>query len=112
MALWPTLKEVRSLLRLQPDPVEDGFITTALAAAIDYGNRKLNYKYPVPPSENGTLPDMAHEACLLDAAGIYRRRDSLDGTLAWGDMGAVRVGRFDPTVDRMYAACGPMVIGG
>ena len=111
MAYWPTLKEVRALLRLQPDPVEDGFITTALAAAVDYANRKLNYKYPVPPSENGTLPDAAHEACLLHAARLYRRRDSLDGTLAWGDLGVVRVGRFDPDIDAMYAAIGPLVIG-
>jgi hypothetical protein len=112
VAYWPKLQEVRSLLRLQPDPTEDGLITTALVAAIDYGNRKLAYKYPVPPFDDGTLPDAAHEACLLDAARIYKRRDSLDGTLSWGDMGAVRVGRFDPEVDRLYAVCGPVVIGG
>ena len=33
MALWPKLPEVRSYLRMQPDPGEDAIITTALAAA-------------------------------------------------------------------------------
>jgi Phage gp6-like head-tail connector protein len=111
MAYWPKLQEVRSLLRLQPDNTEDGIITTALAAAIDYGNRRLNYRYPVPPFDDGTLPDAAHEACLLHAARLYRRRDSVDGTIAWGDMGVMRVGRGDPDVDAMYAVCGPLVFG-
>jgi len=99
------------MLRLQPDPVEDGLITTALAAAIDYGNGRLNYRYPIPPADDGTLPDAAHQACLLHAARLYRRRDSLDGTIAWGDAGAIRVGRFDPDVEALYSRCGPLVFG-
>ena len=111
MAYWPKLPEVRSVLRLQPDNTEDGIIGTALAAAIDYGNRRLNYGYPVPPYDDGTLPDAAHEACLLHAARLYRRRDSIDGTISWGDLGGVRVGGYDPDVERLYAACAPLVFG-
>jgi hypothetical protein len=111
MAYWPKLTEVRSLLRLQPDNTEDGIITTALAAAIDYGNRRLNYRYPVPPSDDGTLPDVAHEACLLHAARLYRRRDSLDGTIWAGDAAGMRVGRVDPDVEALYSAVGPLVFG-
>jgi hypothetical protein len=111
MAYWPKLPEVRSLLRLQPDAVEDGIITTALAAAIDYGNRRLNYKYPIPPSDNGTLPDVAHEACLFHAARLYRRRDSIDGTLGFGDLGVVRVGRVDADIEALYSSVGPLVFG-
>ena len=111
MAYYPKLQEVRSLLRLQPDATEDGIITTALAAAIDYANRRLAYKYPIPPYDDGTLPDAAHEACLLHAARLYRRRDSIDGTISWGDLGAIRVGRIDPDVEQLYAVCGPMVFG-
>jgi hypothetical protein len=111
VANWPTLKEVRSLLRLQPDSTEDGIITTALNAAIDVGNRRLVYQYPIPPYDNGLLPDAAHEACLLHAARLYRRRDSLDGTIAWGDAGAIRVGRIDPDVEALYATVGPLVFG-
>jgi len=111
MANWPTLKEVRVLLRLQPDPTEDGVIATALAAAVDYGNRRLNYQYPIPPYDDGNLPDAAHQACLLHAARLYRRRDSVDGTVGWGDMGVVRVGRVDPDIDMLYMTVGPMVFG-
>jgi hypothetical protein len=111
VAYWPKLQEVRSLLRLQPDPTEDGIITTALVAAIDYANRRLNYLYPVPPYDDGSLPDAAHEACLLHAARLYRRRDSIDGTISWGDLGGVRVGRVDPDVEYLYASLGPVVFG-
>lgn len=108
---WPTLKEVRTLLRMQPDATEDGVIQTALNAAIDYGNRRLNYKYPPPPDDDGTLPDTAHEACLIHAARLYRRRDSIDGTLGFGDAGIVRVGRFDADVESLYSSVGPLVFG-
>jgi hypothetical protein len=118
MAAWPTLKEVRSLLRLQPDPTEDGVIQTALAAAIDFGVRRMGgTQYTNPdgsvtwvwsyPQDTAMLPDTAHEAALLHAARLYRRRDSIDGTIAWGDLGAVRVGRFDPDVNAMYDSVGP-----
>jgi hypothetical protein len=110
MADWPDLKEVRTLLRMQPDATEDAVIATALAAAIDYGNRKTNYKWP-PGTDPPALPDVAHEACLLHAARLYRRRDSLDGTISWGDLGGMRVGSRDPDVDALYASVGPVVFG-
>jgi Phage gp6-like head-tail connector protein len=113
--LWPTLKEVRTLLRLQPEPTEDGIIQTALAAAIDYGNRRTDKRWPPTPADPSTwtepMPDAVHEACLLHAARLYRRRDSLDGTIGWGDMGAIRVGRVDPDVEMLYASVGPVVFG-
>ena len=110
MAAWPTLPEVRKVLRLQPDATEDAVLQSALAAAIDYGNRRTNYQYP-PPVSDGSLPDAAYQACLIDAARLYRRRDSLDGTVAWGDAGAISVGRTDPDVERLYASLGPVVFG-
>jgi Phage gp6-like head-tail connector protein len=109
MAAWPTLKEVRTLLRLQPDDTEDGVIQSALAAAIAYGIGRTNNQWAADATD---LPDNAHEACLIDAARIYRRRDSLDGTIGWGDAGAIRVGRFDPEVDRLYALCPGSVVFG
>ena len=108
MAAWPTLKEVRTLLRLQPDPTEDAVIDSARAAATDFGIRRLNYKYAVDATD---LPETAHEAALLDASRLYRRRDSIDGTIGFGDMGAVRIGRTDADVERLYAASAPLVFG-
>ena len=115
MAAWPTLKEVRTLLRLQPDPNEDGVLGTALAAAIDYGQGKYGNDPvtgdPAYPGDTTDLPDSGHEACLIHASRLYRRRDSVDGTISWGDMGAIRVGRVDPDVEALYALRAPMVFG-
>ena len=108
MASWPTLAEVRRELRMQPDDSEDLVIGQALAAATEYGIGQTNNKYP---ADADPVPEAARQACILDAARIYRRRDSLDGTIAWGDMGAVRVGRADPDVDRLYRSIGPVVFG-
>jgi len=117
MSAWPTLKEVRGLLRLQPDATEDGYIQTALAAAIDYGMRAMGANVTIVTNSDGTqtitgtpiypidttlLPDGAHQACLLHAARLYRRRDSIDGTLGFGDLGVVRVGRTDADVFALY----------
>jgi hypothetical protein len=111
MANWPTMPEVRTYLRLQPDATQDGIITTSLAAAVDYANRRLNYKYPIPPADDGTLPDLAHDAVVKHAARLFKRRDSVDGTLGLGDQGVIRVGRFDADIDAAYNACGPLVFG-
>lgn len=123
MAAWPTLKEVRAFLRMQPDANEDLIIQTALAAATSYGIGRMGsslvydpdtgYYDRVPnyPGDTQDLPDQAHEACLIHAARLYRRRDSVDGTIGFGDMGAVRIGRTDADVDALYANCGPVVFG-
>jgi len=119
---WPNLAEVRKLLRLQPDPTEAGIIGTALAAAVDYGTRRLGFQitvagdgtktyFPLYPPDTTTLPDGAHEACLIHAARLYRRRDSIDGTIGFGDMGAIRVGRYDADVEALYSACSRLVFG-
>jgi Phage gp6-like head-tail connector protein len=116
---WPSLKEVRALLRLQPDPTEDAVIQTALSAAVDFGMRRFGYVtlydtdtgiitrvYRYPP-DSDQVPDTGHEACLLHAARLYRRRDSVDGTISWGDMGTVRIGRVDPDVMGLYDSVAP-----
>ena len=123
MAAWPTLKEVRTLLRMQPDATEDGVIQTALAAAIDFGigamGSTITYVTnadgsvtivgtPVYPADTTTLPDRAHQACLIHAARLYRRRDSIDGTLGFGDLGVVRVGKVDADVNALYGSVGPI----
>lgn len=123
MAAWPTLKEVRTELRLQPDPVEDGVIQTALAAAIDYGVKRMGSDLVVDvdtgivtrvaryPADTVDLPDGPHQACVIHASRLYKRRDSIDGTLGLGDSGVVRVGRFDADIETLYNLYAPMVFG-
>jgi hypothetical protein len=107
MAAWPTLPAVRTFLRLTPDATQDAVIQSALAAAIDYGVQRYNGVYP-PDSTD--VPDSGYEACLFHAAKLYRRRDSIDGTIGFGEL-AVRVGRFDPDIDSLYAQYAPLVFG-
>jgi hypothetical protein len=107
MAAWPTLKEVRSILG-KVDTNDDALIDSARLAAIDYGMGKTAGRWPL---DSDMVPECVHEACLLDSSRIYRRRDSLDGTIGWGDAGLVRVGRADPDVERLYSLVAYMVFG-
>lgn len=122
MPSWPSLPEVRRMLRLQPDSNEDLVIQSALDAAIEYGVARMGNDQIVNPDGSITevpsypptatdVPARAYEACLLHAARLYRRRDSIDGALGFSDTGLIRVGRSDPDIDGMYASIGPMVFG-
>jgi hypothetical protein len=114
MTGWPTLPEVRQWLRLSANADDDAIIASALAAAIDYGNRRTARQWD-PNTDPSTwvtyMPDMVHEACLMHAGRIYKRRDSIDGALGWGDSGIIRIGRADPDITAMYDSVGPLVFG-
>lgn len=45
-----------------------------------------------------TLPDPIHEACLLQAARVFKRKDSPFGITGTPEYGQMRLGRFDPDV--------------
>ena len=113
MATWPTIDEVKAFLRIASDD-DDDVMQMALAAALDYGERRTDHVYD--PSTDGITPDpdvpgTVHHACLLHASRLYRRRDSTDGTIGFGDAGVVRIGRTDPDIEALYGAVGPMVVG-
>jgi hypothetical protein len=113
MAAWPSLPDVRKFLRIE-GTADDAVIDTARKAAISYGIHKLGQEPTglwTYPEDTTTLPDNAYQACLMHAARLYRRRDSVDGTISWGDMGAMRVGRVDPDVEALYGVIAPIVFG-
>jgi hypothetical protein len=83
-------------------------IDQARAAAIDYGIGRTGAVWAVDAAD---VPDAVAMAATMDAARIYRRRDSVDGTITWGDMGAVRIGRADADVERLYTTYAPVVFG-
>jgi hypothetical protein len=111
MATWPTLDEVRQMLRLEPGPAEDPLIDKARLAAIDYVTGRVDSKYILADAGGFLIPDGLYEATLFAAARFYRRRDSLDGTIGWGDVGVVRVGRNDPDVDALLTRYMAVVLG-
>jgi hypothetical protein len=122
---WPNLAAVRTVLRLQPDPTEDTVIGNALAAAMDYGMQRtasrvvttnadgtVTVTYATPyPADTAALPDAIYDACTKHACALYRRRDSIDGTVGWGDLGVVRLSARDPDIERGYALYSPVVFG-
>lgn len=54
------------------------------------------------------VPAEVIEATLIQAARLYRRKDSPEGVLGSADWGAIRVGRIDPDVQANIAhLCNP-----
>ena len=120
---WPTLKEVRSFLRLQVDVDQDAVIQTALAAAVGAGVKRLGFVMTLDPDDVPAgvhadlsaghyraarrvppgVPDARRPA--VPAPGHYRR------DARFGDMGVVRVGRFDADIEALYALDAPVVFG-
>jgi hypothetical protein len=112
---WPVLKEVRAYLRISPNQNEDDpVIDSCRRAAIDYGNRRTGFRWP-PVADITTwdspMPDSVHQAAITHAARLYKRRDSIDGTVGWADVGLTHIGRVDPDVEALYAGVGPLVFG-
>jgi Phage gp6-like head-tail connector protein len=52
------------------------------------------------------IPAGVHDACLILAARLFRRKDSPEGVAGFGDLGVVRVGRYDPDYEGLI---GPLV---
>jgi hypothetical protein len=108
---WPTVLDVENWLRITGQPVGEVTVTAqALAAAVDYVTGRADPAWTTPGLP-GFLPAGLFQAALLDACRGYRRRDSVDGTVGWGDMGIVRVGPKDPEVEKYMARYLAVVVG-
>jgi hypothetical protein len=103
---WPTVADVQNVLRVEAgNPGDDALVATDLAAAITWTVNRVDPKYvPGSPTFIAPLPDPLFTVAQHEAARLYRRRDSVDGTIGWGDMGVVRVGPKDPDIETMIAA--------
>lgn len=99
---WPVLADVKALLRVD-DPGDDALITSNLAAAIEWVTDRCIATYTTPGNPQ-FLPDRLFTAAQYEAARLTRRRDSVDGTIGWGDMGVVRVGPKDPDIESMLSS--------
>jgi hypothetical protein len=113
MALWPTHDDVCAILRLQDPSTDDAVVESARLAAIDYVTNRVDPIYIERDETNAVtfVSDSLYEAVLLLASRLYRRRDSVDGTIGWGDMGVVRVGLKDPDVEALLAPNLALVLG-
>jgi hypothetical protein len=114
VASWPTHDEVLSVLRMPEGTADDDFVESCRLAAIDYCAARVDPAYIGPDPGDGSgnvVGEGIHMGALLLSARLYRRRDSLDGTIGWGEMGVVRVGLSDPDVVANLAPYLAMVIG-
>jgi hypothetical protein len=103
--------DVQSLLRVEPgNPGDDALVGTDLAAAIAWVTNRVGSTWTDPDSVD-FLPDPLFSAAQYEAARLYRRRDSVDGTIGWGDMGVIRVGPKDPDIETLMAAYLAIVVG-
>jgi hypothetical protein len=115
MAEWPTHEEVLAILRLADGSSDDAIVESARLAAIDYCIGRIDPALvgwaSTDDPATSPVPDAVHEAALILASRFYRRRDSLDGTIGWGEMGVVRVGLSDPDVVALLGRYLAVVVG-
>lgn len=90
---WPELEDLKTWLRIT-DNSEDGFLTATLADSIEAVQDRCGQFWP-----DGEVPRAVARAAVMYAGRIYKRRDSLDGTIGLPDYGLMRVGRFDADID-------------
>jgi hypothetical protein len=119
---WPTHADVLGIVRLQEPTADDAVVESARLAAEHYVVGRIDPGLwpkdaggnPIIPPDGSSAPnalwDPVYEATLLLAARLYRRRDSLDGTIGWGDTGVVRVGLKDPDVEALLAGYMAIVV--
>ncbi|HEY2302710.1 MAG TPA: head-tail connector protein [Acidimicrobiales bacterium] len=109
---WPTLDDVKTLLRTD-DTNDDALIQTNLTAATDWVKNRVASQYwdATDPAYVGYVPNPLFTAAQYEAARLTRRRDSVDGTIGWGDMGVVRVGPKDPDIETLLAPYLAIVFG-
>lgn len=87
---WPTLEEVKDQLRIQgSDVLDDDLVEDCRQTARDYVWDRVNWDL-VP---EGAIPPRLRRAAVMLAARLFKRRDSLDGTLGMPDVGLIQINR-------------------
>jgi hypothetical protein len=109
-ATWPVLADVKDYLRLGSDTTDDSVISDQLAAAIAWTTSRCDPQW-TDDTQPGFLPDPLFSVAVMEAGRLYRRRDSVDGTIGWGDMGLVRVGPKDPDIETLITPYLALVFG-
>lgn len=90
---WPTLGDLKAWLRI-PDDTEDELLARVLEASIEAIQERCGQYW-----DEDEVPITVAKATVMHAARLYKRRDSLDGTIGLPDVGMLRVGRFDADID-------------
>ena len=95
----------------QTEPVNAAYPTDGIVMPITGLRALWNYLFPIAGGAAlvkvtgvwgfAAVPTAIKQACVIQAARLFKRNDSPLGVAGFGDMGAVRVSRVDPDVARM-----------
>ena len=95
----------------QTEPVNASAPTDGIVTPITGLRALWNYLFPIAGGAAlvkvtgvwgwSAVPTAIKQACVIQAARIFKRNDSPLGVAGFGDMGAMRVSRVDPDVARM-----------
>jgi hypothetical protein len=103
---WPDRDAYKAWARVV-DNFDDVAIDDALAAVLT----AIESRCPVLFGATPAVPDDAHQAALIWANRLLARRNSSEGVIGTGgDLSAIRVGRWDPDVERLLAPYKDVVI--
>lgn len=96
-----TVEEVKNHLGITPaDTFDDDALTTITAATNAYIST-IPVVANLPTDTTELPPDITLGAVML-AARWYRRRNSPEGLVSYGDMGGVTVPRLDADIERLF----------
>ena len=104
---WPTVSDVKTVLRTADDPGDDTLVAQDLSAAIAWTTNRVDPQW-VP----GSPPRLSAPSCPTRCSPSPNTRPPawsaaairVDGTIGWGDMGVIRVGPKDPDIETLIAA--------
>lgn len=95
----------------QTEPVNAAYPVDGIVMPITGLRALWNYLFPIAGGAAlvkvtgvwgwSAVPTAIKQACVIQAARIFKRNDSPLGVAGFGDMGAMRVSRVDPDVARM-----------
>jgi hypothetical protein len=96
---WPSLEEVKDQLRItHADHLDDSLVEAARDAAVAYVENRTGRAWG--DAESGVPPDLRLGTVML-AARLFKRRDSVDGTVGFADVGIIRLGARDSDIERL-----------
>lgn len=95
----PDIEDLRQWLSIESTSAEtDELLEQALRAS---SSRVLSRCYEFDPP--GSYPEEVEQGILMQAARLYRRRNSVNGYEGFGDVGFGSVRAIDPDVEQLIS---------
>jgi hypothetical protein len=103
MADWPDVERLARWINIAvPTPSESATLTEIVAAVPEAIRQYCDRAFD-DIEDLDDVPEPVAEAALLFEGRLWQRRNSLDGTVGFGDAGVVTVARSDGDVMRLLA---------